>query len=82
MSVFAFGGSFKDVCGELIGVGQNRPFRDLLYLLLSVETFSEVLHNARNENRGEKVKINNTFNAADDRRRAADKERGQSASSL
>ena len=28
--VFASGGSFQDVCGELIGVGQNRPFRDLL----------------------------------------------------
>ena len=23
--VFASGGSFQDVCGELIGVGQNRP---------------------------------------------------------
>ena len=23
--VFASGGSFQDVCGELIGMGQNRP---------------------------------------------------------
>ena len=39
----------------------------------------EVLDNPRNENRGEKIKINKTFNAADHRRRAADKKRGQSA---
>ena len=30
--VFASGGNFQDACGELIGVGQNRPFRDFLLL--------------------------------------------------
>ena len=34
------------------------------------------------KNRGEKVKIDNNFSAADDQRRAADKKRGQSASRL
>ena len=36
----------------------------------------------RNENRGEKVKINQNVRATDDRRLAADKKRGQSALSL
>ena len=33
--VFASGGSFQDVCGELIGVGENRPVQrpPLSYLL-------------------------------------------------
>ena len=43
---------------------------------------SDVLDYPRNKNRGEKVKINNTFSAADGRRRAADKQHGQSALSL
>ena len=29
--VLASGGDFQDVYGELIGMGQNRPLRDLLY---------------------------------------------------
>ena len=43
--------------------------------------FLDVLDNPRNESRGENVKINKTFSSADDRRRAADKKRSQSASS-
>ena len=30
--VFASGGSFQDVCGKLIGVGQNRPVKRPLSL--------------------------------------------------
>ena len=44
-----------------------------------MESFLEVLDDPRNENRGEKIKINKTFNAADHRRRAADKKSDQSA---
>ena len=54
-------------------------FRDLLFLQPSVGSVWDVLDYSRNENRGEKVKIKKTFSAADDRRRAADKKRGQSA---
>ena len=32
--VFASGGSFQDVCGELIGVGQNRPVQRLPFSLI------------------------------------------------
>ena len=33
MKVFASGGSFPDVCDELIGMGQNRPVKRPLSLL-------------------------------------------------
>ena len=55
------------------------------YLQPSLGSVSDVHDYPRNENRGEKVKINlflKKFSAADDRRLAADKKRGLSASSL
>ena len=48
---------------------------------LSVGSVSDVLNYPRNENRGRKVKINKHYSAADDGLQAADKKRGQSASS-
>ena len=67
--VFASGGSFQDVCGEFIGVGQNRSFQRSPFLsTLLWGSVSDVLDYPRNENRREKVKINKTFSAADDRR--------------
>ena len=38
--VFASGGSFQDVCGELIGVGQNRPVQRPLFLTFCGERFA------------------------------------------
>ena len=44
MKVFAYGGSFKDVCGELIGMGQNRPVqRPLLSLTFCGKRFATLL---------------------------------------
>ena len=78
--VFASGSSFQDVCGEFIGLSQNRPVQRPSLFLTSVGSVSDVLDYSRSENRGGKIKINKTSTAADDRRREADKKRGQSAS--
>ena len=72
---------FKTCVASWLGWVRTALFRDFLYFLPSVGSVSDVLDNPRTENRGEKVKINETFNAADNRRRAANKKRGQSASS-
>ena len=72
---------FKMCMASWSGWVRTALFRDLLYLLPSVGSVLDVLDYPRNENRGQKVKINKTFSAADDRRRAADKKRGQSVSS-
>ena len=80
--VFASDGSFQDVCGELIGVVLDRPVQSPPFIsnLLWGSVWG-VLDYPRNENQGEKVQINKTSGAADDRVRAADKMRSQSASS-
>ena len=81
--VFASDGSFQDVCGELIGVVLDRPVQSPPFISnLLLENVSDFHDYSRNANRGEKVKINKNPSAADDRRLAADKKRGQSASSL
>ena len=72
---------FKMCVASRLGWVRTAVSRDLFYLKPSVGSLLNVFDNLRNENRGEKVKINKTLNEADDRRRAADKKRGQSASS-
>ena len=64
---------FKMCMASWSGWVRTALVRDLLYLLPSMGSVSVVLVYLRNENRGEKVKINQTFSAADDRRRAAEK---------
>ena len=80
--VFASGGSFPDVCGELIGVGQNRPVqRPPLSLTFCGECDGCSWLSKKWKSRRKSQKQQN-FHAADDRRRAAGKKSGQSASNL
>ena len=72
---------FKMCVASWSGWVRTTLFRDLLYLLPSAGGVSDVLDYPQNKIADKKVKINKNFNAADDRRRAADKKRGQSASS-
>ena len=52
---------FKMCVASWSGWVRTALFRDLLYLLPSVGSVSDVLDYPRNKNRGEKVKINKSF---------------------
>ena len=74
-SSYTSGGSLQDACGELTGVVQEHPVQSCPFISNFLWKDFRCPYHPRNESRGEKVKTNKHFSAADTRWQAAKKKK-------